>query len=204
MKRLIALILTLSLAVAVTVGCDRSYDEGEVRAAAVDLLEKSKLVNEIFYGEGIEYDESSTVTVGNYYPASEEYLSAIGISGEAGLKELTKGVYTDGLCEIIFSTKFSSVWDDDRNVALRRYFDKTVGGKTYLMVNSAATVNFDNEIEYLYETLTVLGADGEYINIELDVLLTNRVGETRTATVEFTLLEENDGFRLDTLSFVKY
>ena len=36
--------------------------------------------------------------------------------------------------------------------------------------------NYENEVEYLYETLTVIGADGEYILIEIDVVLTDGKG----------------------------
>ena len=41
-------------------GCDRSYDEDEVLSVAKELIEKSKTLNELYYGEGIAYidDES--------------------------------------------------------------------------------------------------------------------------------------------------
>ena len=206
MRGVISFILCISLTLAFFVGCDRSYDEAEVKAAAEQLLEKSLLVNEIFYGEGLEYDENSIVSSGSYSPATASALSELGISSTDGLRNLAKEVYTDGLCDIIFRTKLSSLKDGDGGdiVSLTRYFDKNVKGTNYLMVYTLDEANYDNEIEYLYETLTVTGADGEYIMIEVDVLLTSGIGLTRSDRVEFILLEENDGFRLDTLSFVKF
>lgn len=205
MKRLCLLILSLSLLLTALVGCDRSYDEAEVKAAAEELLQKSILVNEIFYGTGMEYDEKSSAAIGHYCPVEKEYLDSIGISTTDGLRNLTKGVYTDALCEIIFSTKLESLRDSEGNViSFRRYYDGKVNGVGYLMAYTEADVRYDNTVEYLYETLTVTGADGEHINIEIDVLLTSTVGQTRTTRVEFSLLEEKGEFRLDTLSFVKF
>ena len=205
MRKIGAFVLFISLLLTLFVSCDRDYDEAEVKAAAEELLEKSKLVNDIFYGDGMEYDEDSPVAIGHYCPVKEEYLDSIGISTTEGLKNLTKGVYTDSLSEIIFSTKLNSLRDSEGNViTFRRYYDGMVNGVGYLMAYTEADVRYDNTVEYLYETLTVIGADGEHIEIEIDVLLTNTVGQTRTTRVEFSLLEESDGFRLDTLSFVKF
>ena len=205
MKKLFVLFLCAAIALNILVSCDRTYDEDEVKAAAQVLLENSKTVNEIFYGKGLGYDEESELTYGVYSPADVEHLAALGVSNTEGLKTLTKSVYTNELCEIIFSTRLSSVKDTDGEVKeLRRYYDDKFGDSTVIMVYTEAFVNYDNDIDYLYETLTVMGADGEYINIEVDVLLTSIYGETRTVRAEFSLLEEENGFRLDTLSFVKY
>ena len=206
MKKLFVLFLCAAIALNILVSCDRTYDEDEVKAAAQVLLENSKTVNEIFYGKGLGYDEESELTYGVYSPADEEHLAALGVSNTEGLKTLTKRVYTNELCEIIFSTKLSSVKDTDGEVKeLRRYYDGKFGDSTVIMVYTEAFVNYDNDIDYLYETLTVMGADGEYINIEVDVLLTSIYGESRTEKrVKFSLLEEENGFRLDTWSFVKY
>ena len=205
MKKLFVLFLCAAIALNILVSCDRTYDEDEVKAAAQVLLENSKTVNEIFYGKGLRYDEESELTYGIYSPADEEHLAALGVSNTEGLKTLTKRVYTNELCEIIFSTKLSSVKDTDGEVKeLRRYYDGKFGDSTVIMVYTEAFVNYDNDIDYLYETLTVTGADGEYINIEVDVLLTSIYGEPRTDRVKFSLLEEENGFRLDTWSFVTF
>ena len=206
MKRLCVFILVTALTVMSFAGCDRSYDEGEVKLAAMDLLEKSLIVNDIFYGEGIPYDKNSEFTKGSYSPADKEYLEYLGVSTTDGLKGLARGVYTTAFCEIIFSTKLSSIKDGDEGgiIAVRRYYDATQKDGGNLMVYTEAKPTYDNKIEYLYETLTVVGADGELIKIEIDVLLTNKIGETRTRRIDLYLLEEDDGFRLDEWSFVKF
>lgn len=206
MKRLCVFILVIALSLMAFVGCDRSYDEGEVKFAARALLEKSLIVNEIFYGEGIPYDVNSEFTKGSYSPADKEYLSYLGVSTTEGLKGLARGVYTNAICEIIFSTKLSSIKDGEEGgiVAVKRYYDATQKDGGNLMVYTEAKPTYDNEIEYLYETLTVVGADGELIKIEIDVLLTSKIGEKRTTRIDLHLLEEDNGFRLDEWSFVKY
>lgn len=209
MRKLVSLIILLALTLTAATSCDRSYDEAEVKAAAQTLLEASFVVNEVFYGEGVSYDEYSGIGGGSYYkPVSDTALEWLGISGIEGLKNLARGVYTADLCEIIFRTKLASIKDssDGSVISYARYIEyyEKQSGKTYLMFYTEDEPNYENEIEYLYETLTVIGADGEYIKIEIDVILTDGNGFTRTDRVEFTILEEKDGFRLDTLSFVKF
>ena len=206
MKRLCVFFLVIALLSSVFVSCDRSYNEEEVKVAARELLEKSLLVNEIFYGRGIPYDANSEFTKGNYSPADKEYLSALGVNTTDGLKRLAKEVYTTELCEIIFKTKLSPVKDGEEGsvVSVKRYYDASQKDGGNLMVYTAAVPVYDNEIEYLYETLTVIGADGEFIKIEIDVLLKNKIGEERTTRIDLLILEEDDGFRLDGWSFVKY
>ena len=65
---------------------------------------------------------------------------------------------------------------------------------------------YENEVEYLYDTLSVIGAEGDYIHIKIDVRLTSYDGLLSRVErgAEFILLEEEDGFRLDSPSFVKY
>ena len=133
-------------------------------------------------------------------------MSEACISSINGLKAATEEVYTEELCAIIYKTKLTSVYDNDGNiVSYARYWEKTDENKQkILMVYKAADARYENEVEYLYDTLKVVGSEGEYIKITVDVKLTTFAGLSRVESAEFILLEEANGFRLDTLSFVKY
>jgi hypothetical protein len=72
------------------------------------------------------------------------------------------------------------------------------------MVYKDAKPMYENEVEYLFDTLKIVGAKGELIYVKVDILLTNTEGKQQTITAEIALLEENDGFRLDTYSFAKF
>ena len=208
MKKLSILLIPVLVLSMLFSSCDRSYDEAVVKAAARELLEKSNLVNEIFYGVGLPYDSSnSAVASGNYKPASEEYLSSIGVSNIQGLKSLAKEVYTDELCEIIFKTTFESVKDSSGDIVIfSRYAERITETRSYILVYSELAPVYENEVEYLYDTLSVIGAEGDYIHIKIDVRLTSYDGLLSRVErgAEFILLEEEDGFRLDSPSFVKY
>ena len=206
MKR-IALFLILSLLFCTAMNsCDRDYDEAAVMTATEELLEKSILVNEIFFGVGAPVDQSKLhLSNGNYKPVDLDYLSPIGAYNINGLKEAAKEVYTEELCNIIFSTWLESLRDSDGNVRYSaRYNEMTVNNEKNMYVYTEAVPLYENDVVYLYDTMRVKGADGEYIMVEIDVRVVTFDGFSRTQKCEFILLEERDGFRLDTLSFVKY
>ena len=203
----IALLLIFVLTLSCAISCGgRDYDEAEVKAAARELLEKSILVNEVFYGVGMEADSTRTdISTGAYQPVKDDYLDKLGVSNIDELKALTGEVYTEALCDIVFNTKLKSVRDSEDNiVSYARYYEKMVNQQKVIMVYTLADARYENDVEYLYDTLTVLGSEKEHIKISIDVKLTTFDGFERSCSVEFLLLEEENGFRLDTLSFVKY
>lgn len=208
MKKLSIFLIPVLILSMLFTSCDRSYDEAVVKAAARDLLEKSTLVNDIFYGVGLPYDDMNpSLASGKYKPASDEYLSSIGISNIQGLKSLAKEVYTDELCEIIFKNTFEAVKDSSGDIVIfARYGERVTETSSYILVYSDLAPAYENEVEYLYDTLSVIGAEGDYIHIKIDVKLTSFDGLRSRIEhgAEFILLEEADGFRLDSLSFVKY
>ena len=206
MKKGLAFLLIPIMILTILSSCNRSYNEAEVKSAAITLLEKSILVNEVFYGVGITVDTTRPeLSSGNYKVADDAYLGKLGVYDINGIKELTKTVYTGELCDIIFSTKLTSARDSDGNIiSYARYSERKEGSKKYILVYTAAQKSYENDVEYLYDTLRVVGSDGEYIIINVDVKLTTFDGFSRYQNVEFLLLEEYNGFRLDTLSFVKY
>lgn len=205
MKKIVSVLLLLVLSLALITSCgekDREYDENEVREAALSLIERSKDINLVFFGTGIRWDSDNTSFInGAYYPADVLHLNSLGFTTIEELKEKTRAVYTDAICSIIFETKLSSLEDSGYVLDLARYYENSDG---HIMVYKDARPMYENGIEYLYDTLKVVGSKGELVYVEIDILLTNAEGEKQTITASLALLEENDGFRLDTYSFAKF
>ena len=197
------LVLTLLFSLSLTSCGDRDYNEEEVVKAARELLLKSIEVNKVFYGEGLLIDEDTNFSNGSYYPAYEPQFKDMSFSDIETLKEITRSVYTRELAELIFSTKLSSVEDENYVISLARYYQRDDDFIRCIMVYKDAEILYTNEVDYDYDTIKVLGADGEYIKISVDTILTDKEGSSENVKIELLLLEEEGGFRLDTLSFTQ-
>jgi hypothetical protein len=88
-----------------------------------------------------------------------------------------------------------------------RYYQKTNaldGSDECIMVYKLAEVYLTDETEYLYDTLRAVGSEGESVLIEVDVKVTNSEGEEQIQTLKFTLLEESNGWRINSPTYVKF
>ena len=205
MKKLSVLLIPVLILSMLFTSCDRSYDEAVVKAAARDLLEKSTLVNDIFYGVGLPYDDMNpSLASGKYKPASDEYLSSIGVSNIQGLKSLAKEVYTDELCEIIFKNTFEPVKDSSGDIVIfARYSERVTETSSYILVYSDLTPAYENEVEYLYDTVKVLYSDNKYIYISIDVDV-SRGEKTQRKTLSVSLVIEDGKYKIDTPTYTTY
>ena len=104
MKKLLSLALSLVclLTALPLAGCAKIDTTGLMEAAPA-LIEKSALVNEIFFGEGIPYDEGGTPQ-GNFYPADTAWLEAHDIKTTSDLRALAESVFTLEYADIILGS----------------------------------------------------------------------------------------------------
>lgn len=204
-----SLLLTLSF-----VGCgktpppaDRSYDEAVVTAAARELLPKSVLVNELFYGKGIPISEQDGAREqGRYREADAAYLSEKGITDIESMKTLAYGVYCDSFCESMFSTTLKSYYDDDVIVGYLRYFEiQATDTEPYaLMVDTEASVLLRDTVLYDPSTVRTDGAKGELVYIKVDITVTNAEGKSQSRTIRVAMIEETEGWRFYELTGASY
>ncbi len=187
---------------------DREYDEAEVLEAARELIDDSIILNEIYWGAGIPYIDDANLKDGVYYPADDTYLSKIGVKTLEDLKNLTRGTFSDDQCEWIFSTLMSSVSDGNGIVSLARYGQKWGGENLdvpeYILVNSDATVWLDDTVDYNYDMMAVSDVEGEVITVRLLVTVTNPEGKIMNENIDVKLIEESDGWRLHSPTYVSY
>ena len=209
MKKIISL-LTLFALLCSLISCgekNREYDESEVKQAAEILISKSAALNQIFWGEGIGYISDSSYSVGYYYPADIFSLYNYGIETVDDLKEKTREVFSFAYSQNIFSTVLSSLNDGDGIYAYARYYQKYSDAEEKvpetIMVYSKALVLLKDEVRYNFDTMEVIGSKKEmvYVTLTVDVV---RDENTQTRALKVGLIEEEDGWRIDTPTYMSY
>ena len=209
MKKLISVFLALALTLSLF-SCaekDREYDEGEVIAAAKELIEKSKLLNYVFWGEGIGYIEDENTANGYYYEADYVSISNLGFRTIDELKELTLAAFSTAFAENVFETTLSSVGDDDGIYSLARYYQKYKDDEMKvpdtIMVYSRAIVLLTDEVEYDYNSIVVEGSKKEIVFITIKATV-SRDGKSQERSLRIGLIEEENGWRLNDATYLVY
>ena len=188
---------------------DREYNEQEVLNSAVDLIKKSEVLNEIYYGHGIECDTGDiNNSSGYYFPADILSLNKFGIEKFDDIKTLTRACFTEAQSDLMINTVLNSVKDTSGNIInLARYYPAydtlNPSVETCIMVYSKYNVLLKDEVEYLYDTVRVSDVDGDTIYVEIDVKVKNSKGSIQEKTLKIGLIEENNGFRIDTPTYAR-
>ena len=204
MKKIISVILiAVSLLLLPSCSSNISYDEAEVIAAAKDLIKKAEKYNDIFWGDGIPYLEDNNYRNGNYYAADIISLDDMGISRIDDLYLNAAKIYSEDYLEDILISVFGISGGEYYNNGLVRYYQET----EYIMVNSAYSPLLVDEVEYLYNTLEVVGSDSDTVFIKIMIKVTRVEGEevlTQTREKEIDLVKENGIWLLDSPTYANY
>ena len=214
-SKLLFLLLCIFLIGVVLVSCngdkgktDREYDEAEVCAAARVLIEKSKILNEIYYGAGIPYKEpiKEDAEIDVYMLADPAYLSALyedhGIKDIETLKEKTKEVFSKTGSASVISAFLQNTTGINGMAGYARYYMakeiEELGTEAGLMVYTKAKNFYENtaSVEYIYDGMRVSAVKGEYLTVSLKVKTTGKDGSTDTRDFTVKLIEEESGYRL--------
>ena len=186
---------------------DREYNESEVHSSAVELIKKSELLNEIYWGYGIPYENDTNLANGAYFPAQQTYLDEIGIQTLEDLKAKTREVFSTDMCDWVFESTLSSV-GTGTDVFIARYAQKWGGVELddpeYILVNKNYRVILKDTVEYDYESCKVIGANGNFVTVSISCTVTTEEGLTSNNTILVDLIEENDGWRIATPTYTVY
>lgn len=213
MRRVVSGLLICALTLLSLLSCgekNRTYDEGEVLAAARTLLPAAEALNEIYYGDGIRPDtERTEEKKGVYYPALAEDLARYSLSTVDELKERTRATFSASFSSLLFSTKLSSVSDGESITSFSRFYQAYEGKgedkkPTFFMVNSETKGLLTDKLTYDYGNLSVEGAEGQTVYVTLSVVAENEKGERATVSLRVGLMEEADGWRIDTPTYARY
>ena len=187
---------------------DRDYDETEVISYAIELIKKSEKVNDIFYGTGIQYSQLDAVLDNTYIEADTLSLNYYGVSTTADIKELARECFSDELSNIMINTVISSVKDSDGTVlSYARYtpkIDTSDDTEIGVMVNKNFKPFLTDKIEYDYNSIRISDVEGEIIYVEITVKVTNSDEKEQIKDIKIALVEESNGFRLDSPTYARY
>lgn len=222
-KKIILIILALSLIaflvwVIVRGGSDdnkeienREYNESEVISAARDLIERSIVISEIYFGDGIPF-VSEGEDKSNYRPADTKYLETLGVKYIDDLKNLTRGVFSESESEFLFSRFFDRI-DSEEYLGAVHYIPsyegeenekKETGILVYKDREKNVLVRADESMVHDYNTISVIGSEGERVKITIQSTVVCDDGKSCTLTNELYLVEEKDGWRLDSQTKCAY
>lgn len=209
MKRFLSLffifLLVLSLPVSLF-SCDREYDAEFVKAEAKILIEKSLVLNDIYWGEGIPYFKNTSTEV--YCEANFLALSELGFYTVEELKQKTLEVFSTDYSNSIFKTAFSSINDGEEIRFYARYYQKYEDAEMTIPVTIMVYSKFKNmlpdKIEYLYDTIEVTHSDGDIVFVKLNVKITTEDGKTQIREKVIGLVEEDAGWRIETSTYITY
>ena len=197
-------------------GCAKIDTTGLLDAAPA-LIEKSALVNEIFFGEGIPYDKNGEAQ-GYFYPADAAWLAEHGIKTTADLATLTESVFSQEYAAIILGSGISGFPAGGGAYVYPRYAssqpenlrdeDETI----LVSTNNEFLINPIGKSTYDYSTLTLIATARDYAVLALSVTTTTLLPEdervegetnttTTTVTMEIKFVFEGGAWRIDSPTY---
>lgn len=209
MNKSIVFILIFTLLFTFLVSCDRKYDESEVFTEAEKLLKEASVLNDIYYGQGIDYLSGGYVN-GYYSEASPFHLESLGIATVSDLERRTEEVFSDRYCLNLYDITFGGVYDESGEIIyMSRYYQKyendvPTGEPECIMVYTKYEPLFTSKVMYDYTTIKVVDVKRETLYLTVEVTVTSEDGNVQDNTLRFSLIEESDGWRLDSSTFVNY
>lgn len=186
--------------------CNRRYDEEEVIEATKVLLKNAEKLNYIYYGEGIKYYEEENEK-GYYRKAQQSHLDELGFHTIEELKVMTEATFSQDYSEILYSTVLGALMSNGTLVNAARYYqayDEESGQPTDIMVHSKFTPMMTGRIAYNYESITVEKSKKQKVFATVNACVTSKDGKSQEIQITITLIEEDDGWRIDNPTYANY
>lgn len=186
----------------VTSGCSNKAPEiSSVRDRIIYLIEGSKQINEIYFGEGLpvyvrdsDLSKESFVYIGQQNKGYEKVMEVSPYLMLDEMKEATQRIYSSAYCEQLFESCFDGVVVD--GVTLLEYVEIS----EWLYQSAARDVLVENERIYLYDTMKIVRpSNDEYINVEIESYLISSPEKIEKERLSFAF-EDGDWY-LDTPTY---
>ena len=185
-KVLLSTILIALVAISV-VGCEDVTEE-EAKAMVEDFLTKAYELNEIYYGAGLEYkDDGNPNNI--YKPVRETEKYTL----KSALVERTNEVFSQTYAYSLIDMAFNGVQSEiNQNSVMARYMVMgDFGDDIYVNIEYEPAV--DKISEYDFSTIEIGKISGTFIEATVKTV--------EGVTVDVTLINESDGWRLDSASY---
>ena len=206
---LVILLISLIVLIFALSFCERNrkYDKEEVEAATKELLLEAEFLNQIYYGSGIKYYDTDDGKTGYYRKADLTHLEELGFSTIDELKVITEKTFSDEYSALLYDTILSSIKEDSTVVSAARYFqayDEKTNQPTDIMVYSKFNIKFKDKLEYDYDSIRAEGSKKDKVYVSVDATVTNSEGKSQKITLTVTLIEEDDGWKIDNPTYANY
>ncbi len=178
-------------------GCGEK-DEREILSAARGLVTAAEPLNEIFWGAGMPLGEKAGYGGDTpYYHVDGAYLSSIGIFTVEQLKEKTRAVYTDAVCDVLFARIFDSAATQENVPYHTPYGQKGIDFCPGAWEKAGNDLLAGAKDEYLLDTLTVSERGKKTAVVTLSVRVTSRTGRSEEQELRLPMVLTGKGWRLD-------
>ncbi len=207
-KRILLLLLALVLCLSSLCACSNLPDESDEELISIfsSLLEESKEVNRLLFGEGILPAEGGE-RIGAYTEADAASLAAYGVDDVEDIKEKAKSVYSLAICAWIEKTLLSSSKDDATGQVLTysRYHKGTVelADKSKKEVFLVYTDYKGTVGEVDYSNFAVVDKNKNLVKLSLTITVTHE-GQSKSFDDTLTMFREDHGWRLDAPSYATF
>ena len=182
-KSAVSLMLIAVLAVSI-VGCGCSkISEDEAYTVLKDLIERSYVLNVIYYGEGLKYRDSGNPN-DEYGMVLETESYILRSSLEKETREVFTQTYADSIINMAFLGVQSAI---NQNSVMPRYV--TMGDDDLIYVNKNYKPVVQEIAQYDYKTLKITKISRRFIEAEIKT--------TKGINVDVVLVNENGAWRLD-------
>lgn len=202
--RLILASVLLSLTALLSSCGGSGLSEDEIRETYRSLVEASYELNDIYYGDGLDYEVNESVMA--YLTGIQEgtegfrvsYMPVAGSSPyktEAEIREATAAVFSDSLCSHLFLLGFEGMsTDEDETVAFARYIEQ----------DDILTVRIDLADDalpmgrtYDFDAMTVIADEPGTIRASFP----SYIDGEKSVDVKITLVKTANGWRLDSPTY---
>ena len=195
-KTAAAALLLLALLGALTAcGGPRRIYKSDVAECLPELVGQSKVLNEIYFGDGFPPRGDAELPGNGYYYVDGEVY---GFASIEQIKEATEQVFTPEYSAILYAAAFDGVVGGDGAVSLPRYAEGELG----LMQHMGATVYDLADRSYDFETLKLKKTGRNRVTVSVDTMDEHGNAATVELIVVRTVDEEgNEHYRLDSPTY---
>lgn len=212
MKKIVSLLMAAVVLLTAGLSCTgcAKLDTTGLLEAAPELIERSATLNEIYYGEGIPYDENDVGATGHYYPADKTYLAEAGFSTVTELKSLTAEVFSADYCAILYQSALEGFAAEGSGYVYARYSssqpENLRNEKETILVYSQHTGTTIGQSTYDFSTLKLGEVGKDFATVTLSVRTVYAPSElmpdglTTTDEMNIRFVYEN-GWRIDSPTY---
>ncbi len=203
-------IISIALLVALVLTCvgifaycriNKAPELEDVRDRFIYLVEGSKQINEIFFGDGLpvyvresDLSEERFIYIGQQNKGYEKVMEVSPYLMLDEMKEAAQRIYSSAYCEQLFESCFDGVVVDGMTLLEYVEIDE------WLYQSTARDTLVENERIYLYDTMKIVRpSNKEYINVEIESYLINNPDKKETERLSFAF--EDGNWYLDTPTY---